>query len=225
MKKFTHDFLKQEFFDSFNNFINSDDTKIFNKLASKIHFLYKTKEIPGDIIELGVFKGTGIFAWLKALNFFSIKNKKVIGFDLFDEKTLLKSIRTSDKQVMKKLFSQRNFKIKNYEKILIKMLNINNFKNYEIIKGNVSTTVKKYIKKNIGFRVSLVNFDLDLFQPTYDCLKLLWPRLTKGGIFLFDEYAINEWSESDAIDKFIKKKNLKIINTNLSSPTAYIIKN
>ena len=40
-----------------------------------------------------------------------IENKKVIGFDLFDEKTLLKSIRTSDKQVMKKLFSQRNFKI------------------------------------------------------------------------------------------------------------------
>ena len=225
MKKFIHDCSSQKFFDSFNNFINSDDRKIFNKLASKIHFVYKTKEIPGNIIELGVFKGSGVFAWLKALNFFSIKNKKVLGFDLFDEKTLVKSIRTSDKQLMGKLFSQRNFKIKNYDKILIKMLNINNFSNYEIIKGNVSTTVKKYIKKNIGFRVSLVNFDLDLFQPTYDCLKLLWPRLTKGGIFLFDEYAINEWSESDAVDKFIKENNLEIINTNLSSPTAYIIKN
>lgn len=225
IKKFIHDKSSQKLFDSFNYFIFSNDTKVFDKLASKIYFVNKTINIPGDIVELGVFKGSGMFSWLKTCNFFSIKNKKVLGFDLFDENTLVKSIKTADKDLMKKLFSQRNFKIKNYEKLLIKNLKENIFSNYEIIKGDVSITVKRYLKKNIGFRTSLVNFDLDIFKPTYDCLNLLWPRLTKGGIFLFDEYAINEWSESDAVDRFVKEKDLKLINTNLSSPSAFLIKN
>lgn len=223
--KFIHDKSNQSIFDAFNKFIFSDDQKIFDKLASKIIFVNKTKDIPGDIVELGVFKGSGLIGWLKSLASFSVKNKNVLGFDIFDENNLIKKINTKDKDLMKKLFSQRNFKIKNYEKILNKILYDSNFNNYEIIKGDVTKTLKKYLNKNIGFRASIVNFDLDIYKPTYECLKLLWPRLVKGGIFVFDEYAIKEWSESDAVDEFLLENNLKLLNTNFISPSAYIIKN
>jgi len=45
-------------------------------------------EIPGDIVEVGVFKGTGIAQLLKLREIFiPASNKKVIGFDLFTEST------------------------------------------------------------------------------------------------------------------------------------------
>lgn len=43
-------------------------------------------ELPGDIVEIGVFKGTGIAQLLKLREIFiPSSNKKVIGFDLFSE--------------------------------------------------------------------------------------------------------------------------------------------
>lgn len=41
---------------------------------------------------------------------------------------------------------------------------------------------------------------------------------------VFDEYAINEWTESDAVDQFINKHNLELISTNLFAPSAFLRK-
>ena len=41
-----------------------------------------TAEVPGDVVELGVFKGSGVAAWLKLNGISSSNNKKVFGFDL-----------------------------------------------------------------------------------------------------------------------------------------------
>lgn len=52
---FVHDKSPQEFIDAFNLFIMSSDHKVFDKLMSKRFFLELTQEIPGDVVELGVF--------------------------------------------------------------------------------------------------------------------------------------------------------------------------
>ena len=46
----------------------------------------------------------------------------------------------------------------------------------------------------------------------------------KGGILIFDQYCTNEWTESDAVDEFIKEKNLNLKSTPFPCPTAYLIK-
>jgi hypothetical protein len=43
-------------------------------------------------------------------------------------------------------------------------------------------------------------------------------------VFIFDEYGINEWTESDAVDRFITEGNLQLKSTSLFSPSAYIVK-
>ena len=63
--RFIHDLQTQEFYDSYNKFIFADDSKVFNKLASKFFFLGLAQKIPGEIVELGVFKGSGMAGWLK----------------------------------------------------------------------------------------------------------------------------------------------------------------
>ena len=89
---FVHDALPQDIYDAFNNFIFSKDQKLFAKLASKIQFCEATKNVPGDIVELGVFKGSGLITFLKANKLLSSNTKKVYGFDMFDNEKLVKNI-------------------------------------------------------------------------------------------------------------------------------------
>lgn len=222
-KKFIHDLQNQEFYDSYNTFMLTADTNVFNKLASKFFFLSLARNIPGDIVELGVFKGSGMAGWLKVGSSMQT-SRKVIGFDFFNQKDLIDSIKTMDGELMESLFNDRNFNPTGYKEILSILLTNMHFKNFELHQGDVFDTIPRYLAENPGFRISIVNFDLDTEAPTYFSLNQLWPRVVKNGILIFDEYGINEWTESDAVDRFISEKGLELIRTDYSSPSAYIIK-
>ena len=85
-------------------------------------------------------------------------------------------------------------------------------------------TVEDYLKKYPGFRASIVNFDLDVDEPTYVCMELLWERLVPGGYYILDEYALKQWTESDAVDRFCKKYNTQVKSTKYFAPSGYIQK-
>ena len=68
----------QELYNSFNNFIFDKDIKILGKLLHRFQFFEKTKHLAGDIVELGVFKGSGVATFVKFLEiYFPNSNKKV----------------------------------------------------------------------------------------------------------------------------------------------------
>ncbi len=221
--KFIHDTSSQLFFDAFNYFIFASDEKVFNKLLSKSEFVRQTKTIPGAVVELGVFKGSGMAAWLKTLRWFD-QRRMVYGFDIFDVEALLRSINSSDRDLMKSLFIDREFDPNNYDRSLKEMLSESGFENFKIVKGNIFDTIPKFLSDNPGFRASILNFDMDTAEPTMFALEHLWPRLVSGGIAIFDEYGINEWTESDAVDTFLVTNGLNLLSTNLETPTAYIVK-
>ena len=224
MGKFIDDTLDQSIYDAYNKFIFSKDRGLFAKLASKLFFLEKTKNIPGDIVELGVFKGSGVMCWLKANELTSINQKKVYGFDIFNQEQLVKSINTQDSSLMESLFKDRNFESIGYQEILNKIVFDAGFSNLNLISGNVFETIPDFLNKNPGFRASIINFDLDTYEPTLFCLQKLWDRLVLGGIMIFDEYGFNQWTESQAVDEFIAEKKLKIKTTIYKAPSAYLIK-
>lgn len=221
---FVHDDQPQSVYDAFNEFIFSSDRKLYAKLISKFFFTDLTKTIPGDVVELGVFKGSGVISWLKALELSSVNHKKAYGFDFFDDSKLLESINTQDKDVMRSLFADRGFDPNGYDDVLSAMLKLAKFHNFELIKGDVKATLPVFLKKNPGFRASIINFDMDVEEPTEVCLDLLWPRVCVGGVLVFDEYAINEWTESNAVDRFCKKHHLQLKSTPYFAPSAYIVK-
>ena len=85
--------ISQCIYNNFNNFILSEDRRLFNKLISRALLYHEVRDIPGDIVECGVFKGTGIYTFLKLKNLYNPNSlKKVIGFDFFDTKELINSI-------------------------------------------------------------------------------------------------------------------------------------
>lgn len=224
--KFIHDHVSQDVYDNFNSFIFSQDRHLLGKLQSKQFFCDLTKHVSGDIVELGVFKGSGLVAWLKTLEFCDPGRKQVVGFDAFDHEALLETINTVDKSTMNDLFVKRNFDIKGYEVKLASMLESIGYADnkYKLVVGNIQSTLKSFLEDKPGFRASIINFDLDLEEPTEYALNLLWPRVPKGGVVIFDEYGIHEWSESNAVDRFVEKNNIKLYRTSWAAPTAYIIK-
>lgn len=218
----------QDLYDSFNNFILSSDTKVFGKLLARSLLFDKVKDIPGDIVECGVFKGTGIMTFLKIKKYLAPNSgKKVIGFDFFDTDSLLESLSDQDQEAMEVLFKDRAFTHSDsFCEYLKNLISESGFQNheYDLVKGNVSETSYEYVSSRPGMKISLLYLDLDVAQPTYDVLCSMWDRVSKGGIVVFDEYAFHEWSESKGVDKFFLDKEVEIKSMNFICPSAYVIK-
>lgn len=219
----------QSFFDSFNQFIMSNDSKVFNKLVARAFIYNQVKEVPGDIVECGVFKGSGMYTFLKLKRLLNPNSsKRVIGFDFFDTSELLKSLgNEQDQESMGVLFSGRDFiHEKSFEETLNKKIIDDGFEQREflLIQGDVCKTTREFVRDNPGFKISLLYMDVDLEVPTYETLVNLWENLSKGGMIVFDEYGFHKWSESKGADRFANEKSLEIKHLNYISPSAYIIK-
>jgi len=79
--------------DLYNGFFLNDDIERLRKFMVREHFFRMSLNLPGDIVELGVFKGTGIAQLLKMREIFiPASNKKIIGFDLFSTSKEYKKI-------------------------------------------------------------------------------------------------------------------------------------
>ena len=70
---------EKKLWDYYNKLLLSQDIERIRKMLIRYSL-----NIPGDIIECGVFKGVGLMYWLKLLRIFAPDSlKKVIGFDTF----------------------------------------------------------------------------------------------------------------------------------------------
>ena len=58
---------------------------------------------------------------------------------------------------------------------------------FELVKGDVTVTLPEYLERHPETIVALAYLDLDLYEPTRDCLRALAPHLTKGSVIGFDE--------------------------------------
>lgn len=222
----------------YNSFFMMNDIERLRKFLVREHFFKMSLEIPGDIVEVGVFKGTGICQLLKLREIFiPASNKKVIGFDLFSESNnYQKKLNNSDK-LLDTYYTTSNINMKDGIglediKSIIEEIPLTNHREgfnldlYELIEGDVSKTLPIYLESNPGFRISYLYLDLDIDEPTYISLNLLYDRVVRGGIIVLDEYACEKWSESNGVDRFLLENPEIEIKTLLwsRSPTAYIIK-
>ena len=194
---------------------------------SVINFLKKIKDLPGDIVELGVFKGSGIATWCKFLELnCTYSNKRVIGFDLFDaNNNTIDNYENGDK--MKYIYNrvdENELSLENIETNLNKLQL--STKKYILVKGDIVKTTKNFSKENPGLRIALLYIDVDLCEPTYHGLKNLWNHIIPGGYIIFDEYEYHKFDESNGVDKFLKEFNIvyNLESTNALAPSAYMIK-
>lgn len=214
------DFTKA--FEYENNFYLSCDITRISKILAHYELYKKVMDLPGAIVECGVFKGASLsrFAMFREL-FENPFSRKIIGFDIFG-----KFPETSFEQ--DKSFRQNFINGAGEESIskeqLIKILEhkgVNKF--VELIKGDIVKTIPDYIKKNPQLKISLLNLDTDIYEPAVTILQELYPRIVKGGILILDDYGIFP-GETKAVDEYFKNKNIRIQKFPFAMTPCFIIK-
>jgi len=58
---------------------------------------------------------------------------------------------------------------------------IGSARNFQIIEGDVRQTLPQWLEKNPEALVSHAHFDMDVYEPTRDALKLVLPRMPIPG--------------------------------------------
>lgn len=195
----------------------SGDRNLYKTLKI-FELIMLTKNIKGDIIELGIHKGNTSLLIKKILEIFKIK-KKIYLLDHFQG-----LIHYTEKDP-KKSREYKN-KFKSPKKNVEAFLRFFNFKDVFFLNKD-ATKLSKNTFKNKKF--SLAYFDMDLYEPTLIALQAIDKNIKKGGIIVFDEGYKKTWNgEKRAIEDFLKKnKKYKyvLINKNKNrQPDVYLKK-
>ena len=217
---------EDDIFHHYNSLLLSADTGRIRKMLVRYELFRRSLEVPGDIVECGVFKGTGMAYWLKLLDIFAHGlSKKVVGFDLFepDEKQIAEYAEGQDRTEFLPEWRKHSDLSQRVDDDLAGLATA---AGYELVKGPMERTAAQYVKANRGFRISLLHLDLDVYDGTLAALSALYPCLTRGGLVVIDEYATAGWGESDAVDEFFRSMDGIRIETLPYShrPTGFIVK-
>lgn len=165
------------------------------------HDLYRLIEhVPGDIVELGVCGGRGLFSFIQSVFIHEPQYqwRRIIGFDTFEGFTGV----DPDKDNLELNARHKQvgaFANDSYDELMRLKHAHEGFRFMQereqifIVKGDVMVTIPEFLAKNPGLIVSLLYCDLDLYEPTKLALSLLWDRVPKGGVVVLDEAIMREW--------------------------------
>jgi hypothetical protein len=183
----------------------------------------QTLDVPGDILECGVFRKAGLMYWAKLLEIFCPNStKRVIGFDAFRPFSEL-SLRQEERVTADSHDEVVRGVGKAAVAAAVDAAGMSN--RVELVEGEIENTAAEYTQRNIGARVSLLHLDLDTYSGTKSALLYFYPIVSRGGVIILDEYGLAEVGETDAVDEFFARTDIRVMAVPYSeAPTAYVIK-
>ena len=205
-----------------NNFYLSCGITRISKILSHYEIYKMIKEVPGEIIECGVFKGASYlrFAMFREI-FGNPFSKKIIGFDTFSK--FPETTFQDDNKARNKFINSAGSDSISKEQLLKILDNKGLNKHVDLIEGDITETVPSYVKANPELKISLLNLDTDIYEPAVTILEHLYPKITKGGILMLDDYGTHP-GETKAVDEYFKNKTIEIKKFSFAMTPCYIIK-
>lgn len=214
---------KKNSYDFENSFYLTCSSGRIGKLIAHYELYKKVLQLPGVIIECGVFKGASFtrLAMFRDL-FESSGTRKIIGFDTFT--VFPESTYIEDKGKLASFIGEAGNKSISKEQLEQVLDNKQCGNMVELIEGDILETVPDYIDKHPELKVALLHLDVDIYEPSKCSLEYLWGRLVKGGILVLDDYGIFPGA-TKAIDDFFEDKEETPLKFPFSHAPSYIIKN
>ena len=171
--------------------------------------------IPGDIVECGVWRGGSVMAIGKTLLSLNHSNRHLYLYDTFEgmprpstddvsyEGT--EAVRIFEKERISDLSS--NWLCATLDEVKNAVYSIGYDKErIHLIKGKVEDT----IPHNAPESISILRLDTDWYESTRHELVHLFPRLSVGGVLILDDYG--HWlGARKAVDEFISENNICIL--------------
>lgn len=208
---------------------------LFIKRQDLSHILFmnelykKIIDVHGVIIELGVRWGQNLALFESFRGAYEPFNRhrKIIGFDTFEG---FASIDRKDGQ--SEVIRDGAFSVSpRYEEYLNSVLEhheqespISHIKKFELVKGDATVELEKYLKANPETIIALAYFDFDIYQPTRKCLEAIKGHITKGTVLGFDELNVHDFpGETLALKEVLGLDRYQIARSPLSAASSYVV--
>ncbi|MDR2643481.1 MAG: TylF/MycF family methyltransferase [Planctomycetaceae bacterium] len=193
------------------------------KLCAHYELYKRIINIPGDVIELGVFRGASLIRWVTFRDMLETNySRQIYGFDIFGN---------FPKEGIRSSIDQKE--IEAFETLCGKALSIEELQSIfeqkgldehlHLIKGDIRETLPALFEKQPGMRLSFVHLDVDVYEPTITVLENCWNRMVPGGLMLFDDYSFWEGA-TRAFDEFFQNQKISIQKLPIAHTPAFIIK-
>ncbi|MEE2786217.1 MAG: TylF/MycF/NovP-related O-methyltransferase [Myxococcota bacterium] len=149
-------------------------------------------DVPGVVIDAGVFHGFSLFTWAKLSSILEPVNhtRRIVGFDTFEGFT---SLRAEDQSSVSDQMHEGGYQGSALEELraAIEVFDVNRPLNHidkiELVKGDVCETAPQYLEDNAHLVVSMLHLDVDLYEPTRVLIETFLPRMPQGSLIVFDE--------------------------------------
>ncbi len=193
--------------------------QILESGGSNINIIFKlldlTRDVKGHVAECGVFRGHSLLPiglYLRQENAL----KKIYGFDSFEGFNEEVQIDLDlGQEISEGAFNSTSF---NYVENLIKGFKLTD--EVIIFQGYFEDTLSNVQDKNFSF----VHLDCDLYSSYKTCLEFFYPRISKGGIILIDEYNDPPWPGCNkAVDELIQNNAIKLSKIEDNNYVKYFI--
>ncbi|MBI1405426.1 MAG: macrocin-O-methyltransferase [Caulobacter sp.] len=205
----------------------------FMKAFAHYEVFKRIQDLPGDIVECGVYKGASLLTFARFLETFcpGDRTRKVLGFDHF-QGLIGRNDKDGreDERVGNTAEGWNAGAFRDTLFALVEAFNKDAFvqsrPRIELVDGDVCETAGAYVADNPGLRISLLHLDMDIHAPTLAALKAFWPRVLTGGVVMLDEFAIREWpGETQAVEEFFDGKPPRIEKFGwASAPGGFFVK-
>ena len=155
-----------------------------DKVRTVMDLILRTEDIPGDIVELGVFRGGGTLLIAEMLKAMSSK-RKLYGIDSFEGLP-----KETGKDVMPNgevHYGQGMFKDQSSYHFTSELMRIFQVADrVRLVKGYFEDVLPSFVRD--GKNYSLVIIDPDQYKGTLDALNSFYAKVSPGGYVLFDDY-------------------------------------
>ena len=193
-------------------------------MLSRIELFKMVLEIPGAIIECGVYKGNSLMLYLQLsllLEPYAI-NRTIYGFDTFEGFRSINDM-ADPKDISEKIFSDVDVSI------LQRSIDINDLirpvrriPRCELIKGDIVETVPNFVKSKPELCVAMLILDTDLFEPTKVALQSFLPLMPKGGVVVLDELAYRNFAgETQALREVVDLNKIEMKRLPFDAAVGY----
>jgi O-methyltransferase len=172
--------------------------------------------VPGDIVECGVFRGGSMMAVALTLLELGVRDRDLRLYDTFEGMSAPTKrdvaeptgMAATDKfpQVRHENGEGSDWCFAPLEEVRRNMESTGYpAERVHYVKGKVEDTLPAQAPE----RIALLRLDTDFYESTLHEMRHLWPRLSRGGVIMIDDYL---WwrGAREAVDEYIREHQLKL---------------
>jgi len=135
----------------YDKFLGSTGPDRLQKIFARYELFKLVQDAPGDIVECGVFRGSGVYTWVKLLCLFKPNTEqRVVAFDFFETSREVEFRYAIDKECL-----EAHAEGWTSQEVLIANCKAWGFERLKLIAGNVAATTREYARSQLGARISI----------------------------------------------------------------------